>query len=590
MVDLINQETELKNPGPAQFDNVGIDKNKLIQRAAAMQSEYSTWEATHRDLSTYLYPTKGFFGGVTPNQGSRIDHKTLIDEEATLDIDTFASGMMSGFTSPSRPWAKLRFRNRALMQYEPGKLWLEEVQSRMFDYYQISNLYSVLMSMYVELAVFGTACALIEEDVETLIRLYNYTAGEYVLSRDSKGRITGFYRKFYMNVGQLVDKFGLNNCSTTVQEAWRENRPDNWVSVSHMIESNDDRIPYLKDYRNMPYRSLYWENGDKEQRFLRLGGYEEMPVVAPRWEITTNADVYGKGPGWKALGSIKELQRKVKNLLVGLDKVTNPPVFADASVNKVNLMPGGVSRSSAQNPNVGVRPVFQAQIDLGSLDNSIEKTKQKIKKFFFADLFLMMIEADRAGQPITATEIAERQGERVSKLGPILELWQGDEFVKTIIDRTFNIGVRLNAFPEAPPEIAEEDIEVDYVSILAQAQKMTDIQAIDIWVAGVIQDSAVSSGALDLINFDEKNRKKAEMLGIPPSVVNSMDSVLAIRKKRAEDLAQLKTQQAMTGIADAAKKGSGAVKDMASAPMGQDTALDSVLGMLQKIRSGESAQ
>ena len=580
---LINKDAQTKKPPPAEFDNIGLDKQLLIKRAGAIQKEGLKWSATWKELQTYLYPTKGFFEARTPNVGSKIDHKTLIDEEATLDIDTFASGMMSGFTSPARPWFRLYLEEKELMDVPDIKWWFQDVQEIMYAVFQKSNTYSVLTSMYTELAPFGTACAIVEEDFNTVIHLTNYTIGEYFLSRDRRGRLNGFYRRFWMTAGQMVDEFGLGNVSDTVQIAYQQNNPDNWYLVNHLIETNDDRVPFMMDYKNMPYRTVYWQDntGDK---FLRVGGYEELPILGPRFEFTTNHDVYGKGPGWKALGSIKELQAKVKNLLIALDKGTNPPLQRDASVvGEVNTLPGGITTFSAQLPNAGVKPAYEVKLDIANLDASIEKTKQKIKKFFFADLFLMMIEAERKGTPITATEVAERQSERISKIGPILELWQGDEFIKSLIDRTFAIGLRNKVFPEPPEQMQGIEIKVQYTSILAQAQRMIDIQAIDIWTAGVLQDANVDPNIIDLINFDEKNRHKAEMLGVPPKIINSIAKVAEIRREKAKAMAQAEADNRMAGMAEAAAKAGKGVKDMANAPMGQDTALDRTLEAVKEM-------
>lgn len=582
-IGLINKDAEIKKIPPADFANTGLDKEKLIKRARALQTEGRKWSPTWKELQTYEYPTKGFFGVRTPNTGSKIDHKTLIDEEATLDIDTFASGMMSGFTSPARPWFRLYLQDEELMEIPEVKWWLQDVQEIMYEIFQKSNTYSVLTSMYTELAPFGTACAIVEEDFNTVIHLTNYTIGEYWLGRDRRGRINAFYRRFWMTAGQMVEEFGLGNVSDAVQVAWQQNNPGNWFVVNHFIETNDERVPFLKDYKNMPYRTVYWQDntGDK---FLRLGGYEELPILAPRFEITTNHDVYGKGPGWKVLGSVKELQKKVKNLLIALDKTTNPPLQADASVQgEVNTLPGGITKFSAQLPNAGVKAAYEVNLNIADLDASIEKTQQKIKKFFFADLFLMMIEAERKGSPVTATEIAERQSERISKIGPILELWQGDEFIKSLIDRTFAIGIRNNIFPEPPPQIQGMEIKVQYTSILAQAQKMIDIQAIDIWVASVLQDAQIDSSALDLINFDEKNRHKAEMLGVSPKIIHSIAEVADIRREKARQVAEAEAENRAVAMAEAAAKGGKAIKDMAAAPMGQDTALDRTLESIKEL-------
>ncbi|MCK4817154.1 head-tail connector protein, partial [bacterium] len=461
--------------------------------------------------------------------------------------------------------------------------WLQDVQEKMSAIFQKSNTYSVLTSMYTELGAFGTACAIVEEDFNTVIHLTNYTIGEYFLSRDRRGRINGFYRRFYMTAGQMVDEFGLGNVSQAIQIDWQQNNPDKWHVVNHLIETNDDRIPFMKDYKNMAYRTVYWQDNEND-KYLRLGGYEELPILGPRFEFTTSHDVYGKGSGWKALGSIKELQKKVKDELIGIEKGNNPPLQKESSVvGEVNTLPGGITTSSSNLPHTGVRAAYDVKLNIADLDVSIEKTKQKIKKFFFADLFLMMIEAERKGSPITATEIVEKANERISKIGPVLELWQGDEFIKSAIDRTFAICLRNGMFPEPPEEIADIEIKVQYTSILAQAQKMVDIQAIDIWTAGVLQDAGVVDNVIDLIDFDEKNRHKAEMLGIPPKIINSITKVANIRREKAKQIEETEAQNRTQALAEAAAKGGKAVKDMATAPMGQDSALDRTLDAVKEI-------
>jgi len=581
---LVNKDAEVKTITPGKFYNTQLDKTKLVKRTNAIKAEGASWEPTWKELATYIYPTKGFFNEVTPNQGSKIDHKTLVDEEATLDTDTFAAGMQSGFTSPARPWFRLYLDDDAVMEIEDVRFWLEDGHDTMRDVFQKSNTYPVLTSMWKELSVFSTACAYVEEDPHTVIRLYNFTAGEYYLSRDAQGRLNGFYHRFWMKTGQMVEMFGIGNCSPTVQAEYQGNSPDTWHKVNHMIETNDDRIPFMIDYSNMPYRSVYWEDGDGGNNYLRIGGYEEMPILAPRWEITTNADAYGKGgSGWKALGAVKELQKKKKNLLIALDKKTNPPLQRDASVvGDVNTLAGGITTFSAQLPNAGVKETYQVNLDIAALDASINETKQTIKKFFFADLFLMMINAEQSGQPVTAYEIAEKQSERVSKVGPLLELWQGDEFIKSLIERTFAICVRKGLFPEPPQEIAGMEIKIQYTSVLAQAQKMIEIQAIDAWAAGIMEEASINPNSLDIINFDEKNRKKAEIMGVPSSIINSLEKIAALRKQKADALANAQKQESMLAMAEAANKGAGAVKSMSQAPVGAGSALDKLTSAINE--------
>lgn len=578
MPEIITQDKTAQQIKPGRFSNVKLSKENIKKRALALVKESSTWESTWKDIATYEYPTKGFFGTPAPNQGSKIDHNTLIDEEATLDIDTFASGMTYGFTSPSRPWFRLYIEDEQLMDLESVKYWLQEVQDVLYSIFQRSNTYPVLNEMYIELAAFGTACCLVEEDYDNGIHIRNFTIGEYHLGRDSKGRLNAFYHKFWMKVDQMVKDFGLENCSAIVQEKYKANKVDDWIAVNHLIEENTDRSPRMVDAANMAYRSVYWEDSEQnENSYLRISGYREFPVIAPRWQTTTNADAYGKGPGWKALGSVKELQEKVADQLILIKRESDPPVQADSTA-KVNTLPGGVSRTSASHANAGVKPVFPPnQHAIAALDASIEKTHAKIKKFFFADLFLMMIEADRSGTPITATEIAERQSERVSKIAPLLEMWQGDEFIKALMDRTFSILLDLGVLPDPPPELEGQDIKIQYISVLAQAQRMIEIAAIDQWVNGVVADAGVDPEALYIINFDEKNRHKAEAMGIPPKIVNSIQKILEKRTAKAKALAQAQAQEQAMMLAQGAGVAAKAAKDAAAAKLGEGSILDTTV-------------
>lgn len=585
---IINQDVASKIYGKGEFKRTGLTKQDITKRAKALKTEGDSWRATWKDLSQYIYPTKGFFDTKTPNQGSKIDHTILIDEEATFCVDIFKSGMTSGFTSPSRPWFELYLDNPMLMQYEPVKWWLDDVKDIMLEIFQRSNTYQVLTSMYAELAIFGTACCYIEEDYDTVIRLREYTAGEYYIGVDEQGRANAFYREYWMQVGSMVKKFGIENCSDIVQQFYNQNQPDKWIKVNHLVEENENRVPFFKDYRNMPYRSIYWESSeDTSDSFLSVGGYEEFPFIAPTWEKTVQTDSYGKGAGWKAIGSVRELQKKCRNFLVGLDKETNPPLQADGSVKgEVNTLPGGITRFSAQLPNAGVKPTYQVSLNLEHLDKSIADTKEKIRQFFYTNLFAMMIQAERQGRDITATEVVEKQQERLSILGPILERWQGDSFIEGLISRTFNIAMSNGIFPEPPPELQGTAVKIRYTSILAQAQKIADIASMNQWVMSVVEmGKAGNPDVIDLVNFDEWAKIQGKMLGIPARVMNSQEAIAQMREARRKIAAQQEAHAKMASAADIASKGAGAAKTASEASMEGDTALNRILSSVTGAQS-----
>lgn len=558
-----------------------MDRWPFLKRSGAMWNEAMTWYPAWRELAQFCNPTRGFFYDERPNRGKQIDFKTVIDGHARRACRTLASGMTSGLTSPSRPWFRLGLPDPDLLNFGPAKIWLDEVQRRMLDVFSKSNIYGVLHSMYEEIGTFGTACAFLEEDDRDVIRGRVYTSGEYFLACGPDGRVNTFHRRFWMSTFQMVERFGFENCSQTVQAQYL-NHQDQWIRVYHLIEPNDNRLPHMKDFKNMPFRSIYWEDSAATNTYLSLGGYQEFPLLTPRWDTTTTADVYGRGPGWDALGDVKMLQKERREGLTALAKVVNPPMQKDSSVvGDVNTMPGGITTSSAQVPNAGLRPAYQINPDLNAMRQEVLDTKKAISEAFFADLFLMLQDDQRSG--ITATEIAERQAEKLQILGPVLERLE-NELLNPLITRTFAIMFRKGLLPPPPPEIQGLELKIQYISVLAQAQKMASVTAIDQWTNGIIAEAteAQDPSILDIIDFDEKNAEKADMLGVPAKIVRGPDSIAQKRQARAQQQAQAQQAQLAIATAKASKDGADAVNALGNTPVGgdengQNSALDNIL-------------
>jgi hypothetical protein len=52
-----------------------------------------------------------------------------------------------------------------------------------------SNFYPSMAQLYMDLSAFGSACAIIYEDFDDVIRCYNPCAGEYYFANSSKGKV-----------------------------------------------------------------------------------------------------------------------------------------------------------------------------------------------------------------------------------------------------------------------------------------------------------------------------------------------------------------------------------------------------------------
>jgi hypothetical protein len=546
-------------------------RQQAEMRHKSMEAEKNSWTPSWKTIRQFINPTKGFFDD-QPNQGSLIDHKTVLDGIGRKSSRTMAAGMVSGLSSPTRPWFKLGIDGKDELT-EEEKVWIDGVEKKMMGVFQNSNTYGALYSVYEECGSFSTAATAVLEDYDDVIRLRNFTIGEYALSCDEKGNVNGFSRKLWMTVDQVVSQFGLESCSPSVQMAYQQKRYDQWVRVSHLIDKNDSRDEKYQDFHHMPFRGRYWETGSMDKDFLSVEGFEEFPILAPRWDTTTSADIYGKGsPGWDAVGDTKMVQKLHKLKLLSLEKEADPPLQKDSSVDRVNSLAGGITSYSAQVRDVGVKPIYQVSPNTAAVQQVIQETKREVQEWFYVDLFLMMTSMDRSN--VTAREIVERHEEKLLMLGPVIDRLQ-KELLSPLIKRTFSIMFRLGMIDPPPESVQGRSVDsvfrIEYISMLAQAQKMVWTAVIEQVVAFAGNLAAAKPEVLDGIDFDETLRQYSGMLGVPPKILASKITVDSLRKARAEQAAQAAAMQ----NAGAAVQGA---KVMSDTKIGQGSALDALMG------------
>ncbi len=533
-----------------------------------MKLEAQKWRPAWREIRDFIAPTHGFFENEMPDWGKRIDHEKIVNGKAMRSLNTLASGMASGMTSPSRPWFALGTSDPDLADFQPVKEWLSRVQSDMYAVFAKSNIYQTLNTQYSEIGAFGTAAISVMRDYKTVIRGRNFTIGEYYLGTDPDGRVNAFSRQFYMTVGQLIEEFGIDNCSETVRTMYGKNQLDGHRLVRHLIEPNDSRIEGRNDFKGKAWRSVQWEEAGNKDDCLKVSGFNDFPIMAPRWQIRSTNDIYGRGPGWEALGDVKMLQKMEKDGLIALDKVVDPPVQVLGEVDHVNLFPGGVTRSSQVVPNAGVKAAYQIAPDFAAMQSWVDKVEARIDRSFYADLFMMVSNDDRPA--VTAREIVERHEEKLQALGPVLEALQS-ELWNPLIDRTFNIMFEAGLIPPPPPELQGNDLKIEYISTLAQAQKMVATTSIEQAARFVGSMVSVFPEVADNVDADETVRKYADALGVPPEMIRSEDDVQGIRQQRQ------KQQQAEQAAQSAERMVEGA-KTLSATRVGQNSALDAIMG------------
>ena len=526
-------------------------RQRTLARKAAMVNERSSWISHWREISDYQQPRAGRFFATDRNRGDKRTNN-ILDNTAVFGVRTLAAGMMSGMTSPARPWFRLEIEDKDLMESGAVKTWLHESAGVLRAVFAASNTYRSLHTLYEELGLFGTAASIVLPDFDNVIHHYPLTAGEFSLATSSKGVVDTCVREFQMTVGQIVEQFGIDNVSDTVKNLYHRNQLDGWVDVVHMIEPRRGRDFTKKDSKNKRFASLYLEPGKENfDKYLSESGFDNFPALTPRWVVTGN-DVYGSSPGMECLGDVKQLQHQQLRKGQAIDYQVNPPLQVPTKYKEATKarLPGGVFYVDSMGSGQGVRSAFDVNLNLQHLMGDIQDVRERIRASYYADLFLMLANDTRSGT--TATEIAERHEEKLLMLGPVLERLQ-NELLSPLIDLAFNYASDAKILPEAPPELEGINLNVEFISVLAQAQRAVASQGIDRLLGTVGQLAALKPDILDKVDLDQAIDDYGDMFGVNPKLIVPDDVVAQIRAERAKAMQAAQTAAAMPATVDAMK-------------------------------------
>jgi len=562
--------------------NSGITKRQLFERIrSSLWDERTTNDPHWRDLNDYVSPRKARWYVSDRNKGDRRNQK-IIDSTATFSLRTCQSGMHAGMTNPARPWVRLGVPDPDLNEYAPVKAWLHTVTQRMLTIFSQTNLYNALPVHYGCKALFATAATAVLDDEDDLFRCYSYPIGSYAIATDARGRVNQWVHECQKTVLEIVESYLVDkrtnmidwsNASHALRNQWDQGNYNAKVDVDWIVIPNMNYDPRmaLDPSRSKPFVSVHIEKGnEREDIFLRQGGYDEFPILVSRWDVTGN-DWWGTDcPGMVALGDIKQLQTGEKRSMQAVEKMLNPPLQAPTHVRnqKASLLPGDITYNDVREGQKGITPIHETNMPIDALETKQQATRLRIQRAFYEDLFLMINQMEGI-QPRGTAEIAERKEEKLISLGPVLERSK-DELHDPLIDRVFAMMGRAGLLPEAPPELEGMKLKVEYISMLAQAQKLVGIAGHERFINGVTMIAQTWPHVRHKVDAFQVIDDYNEMLGNNPKLVLPDEDAKAAADAEAEALAQ--AQRAAT-----AKDMTAAAGDLGGIDMEGDNALKRIV-------------
>jgi hypothetical protein len=153
---------------------------------------------------------------------------------------------------------------------------------------------------------------------------------------------------------------------------------------------------------------------------------------------------------------------------------------------------------------------------------------------------------------VTAIEWDMRKSESLVALGPALERID-HEVLGPVLDRVFGIANRAGILPPAPESIQGQAINVEYVSMLQQAQQAAASAGIErvLTLAGNLL--AAKDDIMDNIDCDYALDKYSELLNNDPKMIRSPEATAAIREQRAKVQQEAAQAEQITALSAAGK-------------------------------------
>ena len=519
----------------------------LLSRYERLEGQRQNWETHWQEVADYMQPRKADVTKQRARGDKRMEQ--VFDSSPIQAVELLAASLHGMLTNPSTPWFTLRFKDEDIDNEDEAKLWLEEATASMYTAFNRSNFQQEIFELYHDLITFGTAAMFIEEDDDDIIKFSTRHINEVFIAENDKGRIDTIFRRFKISARAAVQKFG-DNVSSDIQGIFKKD-PYEEVEILHAVYPRSDFNPKKKDKGNMPFESVYLEYKNASE--LSVGGFKEFPFVVPRYLKASN-EIYGRSPAMTALPDVKMLNEMSKTTIKSAQKQVDPPLLVpdDGFILPVRTVPGGLNfyrsgtRDRIEPLNIG------ANTPLGL--NMEEQRRDSIRNAFYVNQLMM-----QSGPQMTATEVIQRNEEKMRLLGPVLGRLQS-ELLKPLIDRTFALLLRKNLFRPAPDFLSGQDIEIEYVSPLAKAQKSAELQSImrGIEILGSLANVAP---VFDHVNMDKLVKHLMDVVGVPQKVLKTQNEVQAKREQDQQQQAQQQQMAQMQQVAESA----GAAAPMAKA-------------------------
>lgn len=363
-----------------------------------------------------------------------------------------------------------------------------------------------------------------------------------IASSRSGSVVDTVYREWEWSVSQTVAHYGIDKVSAKVRDAYNERKFDQMVKLLHAIEPRALYVVGSQFANEMPFSSCHMEVDGGH--ILRESGFPEFPCAVPRWSRLPGS-AYAVGPMSDALPDARTLNEVVKWGLMGAEMAIAPPLMVedDGVINTKNVRMGPRKVIVVNSTETSMKPLITgAKVEFAEI--KAERLQAAIRKILFAD---QLPPAD--GPVKTAYEWSVRVDTMRRILGPMFARFQA-EFLNPLVERTFRILWRANEasgwqlYGRPPASLINRNFAVRYLSPLARAQRMDEVDSMDRYEQSLLAEFAIDPQIIDVYDMEQASRERSKLLGVNPKLIRDTKKVDAIRAERQKAM-QAQQAQAM---------------------------------------------
>src|SRR5579885_2073902 len=261
--------------------------DRIIERNTKLKGMKQPWLPLYQALAMYVFLRKQYF---------TIDHLkapfmlNLVYDSTAIHAAHMMAASLVGQIMPN-PFESFEFVPQVAQQGDMDDdeyqffMTVNEVMPAVLSLPDVGMMTS-LLECILDMGVFGIGSLCVDETGDYAVPLRMYSADAKVMSvdEDQNGKVDTVYLEKMMRVGQVVEKYGYDNCSDQVKKMYDGQQLDAEIKVLQAIEPRRERNPLKLGNLDMKWSSVHVELVDKAG---------EMGLDPPK--MSSSEDVLGAG-------------------------------------------------------------------------------------------------------------------------------------------------------------------------------------------------------------------------------------------------------------------------------------------------------